>query len=197
MSFNLSRLRRSDRIVGVSAIALLIFMFFFKWYGGSATSSVGNLSFSSSLNGWHTFTNSRWIWLLTIIVALVAVARAGGALEINPVVSLNAIVAALGALSTLLILYRIVHHPSGSGGSIAGVSYSYGIKLGIWLGLIAACGITYGAYSGMQAEGTSLSDVRDQASAIVSSAKGTPTNEPAPAEAPAPPAPAPAPPPEQ
>ena len=36
MSFDISRLRRADQIVGGSAIALFIFMFFFKWYGVSS-----------------------------------------------------------------------------------------------------------------------------------------------------------------
>jgi len=171
MSFDISRLRRSDRIIGISAIALFIFMFFFKWYGGSASSSVGGVSFSTSANGWHTFTNSRWIWLLTIIVALLAVAVDAGVLKIESPVHPGAIVAGLGALSTVLILYRIVHHPSGgTSGTIAGVHYSssYGIKIGIWLGLIAAVGVTYGGYLRMQDDGASLSDVHQQASSAVS-----------------------------
>ena len=195
MSFDPSRLRRSDRIVGVSAIAFFIFLFFFKWYGGSATSSVGGISIGGSLNGWHSFTNSRWIWLLTIILALVAVARAAGAFEFETPVHLYVVVTALGSLSTLLILYRIIHHPSG-GASFAGGSFSYGIKIGIWLGLIASAALTYGAYLGMKDAGTSLSDVRDQASAAMSSAsKDTPPAPPAAGEAPAAPAPAAAPPP--
>jgi hypothetical protein len=172
MSFDFSRLRRSDQIVGGSAIALFIFLFFFKWYGASASSSVGGINIGGSLNGWHSFTNSRWIWLITIIVALGAVAVAAGSLKLESPVQLSVVVAGLGALSTLLILYRIVHHPSG--GSSGGVglthfSYSYGIKIGIWLGLIAAAAITYGGYLAMQDEGTSLADVRDQASHAVSS----------------------------
>jgi hypothetical protein len=57
-----------------------------------------------------------------------------------------------------VILYRIIHHPSG-GASFAGASFSYGIKIGIWLGLIAAAAVTYGGYLMMSEEGTSLSDI--------------------------------------
>jgi hypothetical protein len=217
MGFDLSRLRRSDQIVGGGAITLFIFMFFFKWFGGSAGSSAGGINFSSSANGWHTFTNSRWIWLITILVALGAVALRAGQRELSLSVEPSAIIAALGALSTLLILYRIIHHPSGGvSGTIAGVNYSasYGIKIGIWLGLIAAAAITYGGYLGMQAEGTSLGDAHDQtgqpaggATASVGSpsegsasaaaqAGGVPTADPAGgAPAPAAPAPPPIPPP--
>jgi hypothetical protein len=168
MNFDVNRLRRADWVVAGGAIALFIFMFFFKWYGGSLKGAVG-VSISSSATGWDTFTNSRWLWLLTIIVAVGAVVLAAGQRELNSPVQLSVIVAGLGALSTLLILYRIIHHPSGGGGSFGGVSYSYGIKFGIWLGLIAAAAITYGGYLSMQAEGTSLSDVREQASHAVES----------------------------
>jgi hypothetical protein len=171
MGLDVSRLRRSDRIIGASAIAFLIFLFVFKWYGGSASSSIGGVSIASSANGWHSFTNSRWIWIITIIVALGAVAISAGLLELKSPVQPGVLVAGLGALSTILILYRIVHHPSGGVSSSFGavhVSYSYGIKIGIWLGLIAAVGLTYGGYLGMQDEGTSLADVREQAGGALS-----------------------------
>jgi hypothetical protein len=177
MSFDISRLRRADQIVGGGAIALFIFMFFFKWYGGSSSSSVGGVSFSASSNGWHTFTDSRWIWLLTIIVALGMVVLELRQQKLELPVKLSVIVAGLGALSTLLILYRIIHHPSGSASSSFGtahVSYSYGIKIGIWLGLIAAAAIAYGAYLAMQAEGTSIADVREQASSAFSGLSASP-----------------------
>jgi hypothetical protein len=211
---SVNRLRRADQIIGASAILFFIFLFFFKWYGGSTSSSIGGQGFSISANGWHTFTNSRWIWIITIIVALVSVAISAGMLKLQSPVHPGAIVAGLGALSTLLILYRIINHPSGAtSGSIAGVHFSasYGIKIGIWLGLIAAAALTYGGYLKMQEDGTSISDVRDQASGAVSSmsssggadtsasapppppAAATPASPPAAAETAAPPLPPPAP----
>ena len=185
MNFDISRLRRADQIIAISAIALFIFMFFFRWYGVSSNvSSFAGINVNVSRTGWETFTNSRWIWLLTIIVALGAVAIAAGALRLQSPVQLGVLVAGLGALSTLLILYRILHHPTASV-NIANVHTSIGIKLGIWLGLIAAAGVTYGGYLGMQAEGTSLADVRAQAtdamgnlSAAVGTSQSTPPSPP-------------------
>jgi hypothetical protein len=148
MSFDLSRLRRSDWMVGGGAVAFFIFLFFFNWYGGSYKGSVpvsGSFSASSSASGWDTFTNSRWIWLITIVVSIGAVVLVAGQRKLDLPVRLSTVVLGLGALSTLLILYRIIHHPSG-GASFAGASFSYGIKIGIWLGLIAAAAITYGGY---------------------------------------------------
>jgi hypothetical protein len=202
MNFDISRLRRSDRIIGVSAIALFIFMFFFKWlgYSSNAPSIAGvNLSSSFSLDGWHAFQNSRWIWIITIIVALAAVAIASGALEFKSPVQPGVLVAGLGALSTLAILYRIIHHPTASV-SIGSFHASVGIKIGIWLGLIAALGVTYGGYLAMQDEGTSLADVREQASGALSNlsaatSAGSTTPSGGSAETAAPPIPPPAAPP--
>jgi hypothetical protein len=171
MNFDVSRLRKSDQIIGGSAILFFIFLFFFKWFGestsGASISGVNVGAANASYSGWHTFSNSRWIWLITIVVALVAVAVASGALKFQSPVQLSVAVAGLGALSTVLIFYRIVHHPSASA-SYGAFHVSVGIKIGIWLGLIAAAGVTYGGYLAMQDEGTSIADVREQASAAVS-----------------------------
>jgi hypothetical protein len=166
MNLDISRLRRSDRVIGIGSIALFIFMFFFKWYGysGNAPSITGvNISSSYSINGWHTFTVNRWIWLITIVVALAVVAISAGVLQLKSPVQPGVLVAGLGALSTLTILYRIIHHPSASA-SFGSFHASVGIKIGIWLGLVAAALLTYGGYLAMQDEGTTLSDVRNQAS---------------------------------
>ena len=209
MSFDISRLRRADWIVGGGAIFLFIFLFFFKWYGVSVSgaSPLGGVNVGSSATGWDAFTNSRWIWLITIIVALGSVVMVAGQRKLEIPVQPSVIVAGLGAIATLLILYRIIKHPSAST-SVGTFHASAGIKIGIWLGLIAAAAITYGGYLQMQAEGTSLSDVREQAgdafSAVTSSAThgspggsggAAPSGGGAPAATPpAPPIPPPAPP---
>ncbi len=51
----------------------------------------------------------------------------------------------LGAVSALLILFRIVHHPSANA-SFGGFHASAGIRIGIWLGLAAALTIAGGGY---------------------------------------------------
>jgi hypothetical protein len=164
MGLDLSRLRRCDRVIGAGALALLVILFLFKWYGVSSHASVGGVSFSASANGWHTFTNSRWLWLVTIVVALAAVwvqaDQRGLALPGKP----GELVGGLGALSMIFILYRIINHPTATASTtVAGVHYtaSSGIKLGIWLGLIAAAAITYGGYLAMQEQGTTLSAARE------------------------------------
>jgi hypothetical protein len=157
MSFEVSRLRTADRIVAVGAIGLFVFMFFFSWLGASVSGGGialpgASLRFNSSFTGWEAFTVSRWVWLATILVALGMVALIATQREVNSPVSPSAAVAGLGGLSTLLILYRIVHHPHG-GVSNGFVHVSWGIEIGIWLGLVAALAIAYGGYRAMQREG--------------------------------------------
>jgi hypothetical protein len=192
MSFDISRLRRADQIVGAAAIAFFIILFFFKWYGiSSNVTSIGGVNVGGgniTRSGWDTFTNSRWIWIITIIVGLGSVVLVAGQRKLELPLEPGVIVAGLGALSTVFILYRIIHHPTASA-SFGSFHASVGIKLGIWLGLIAAMGITYGGYLQMQEEGTSLADVREQASDAFSgmtTAAGGASSTAAAAEPPAP-----------
>lgn len=53
------------------------------------------------------------------------------------------LLAGLGALSSLLILYRIVHHPIAEAAKLHAAAH---LKLGIWLGLIAPLAIACGGY---------------------------------------------------
>jgi hypothetical protein len=173
MNFDISRLRRSDQIIGGSAIAFFIFLFFFKWYGVSSNvSSFAGVNVNVSKSGWSVFTNSRWIWLLTIIVAIGAVVVVAGQLKLETPIKPSVLIAGLGALSTILILYRIIHHPTASA-SVGNFHASAGIKIGIWLGLIAAAGVTYGGYLAMGDEGTSLAEVREQASGAIGGLGGS------------------------
>jgi hypothetical protein len=161
MNFDIAHLRRPDRIIGAGGVLLFVFLFFFKWFAVSTNaSSIGgvNLNANFSYNGWHTFSDSRWIWLITILVALAAVAVRVGKVELPSRVRPGVVVAGLGTLSTALIVFRILHHPTFSS-SFAGVHTSVGIKVGIWLGLIAAVAIAYGGSLAMQEEAVSVADV--------------------------------------
>ena len=62
----------------------------------------------------------------------------------------SAVTAGIGALAFLLVLYRLIDPPGGEG---------VGREIGVWLGLLATAGITYGGYEGMQEEGASFGDV--------------------------------------
>ena len=148
---------------------------FFTWYGFDISTPVGNFSINTSINAWDAFDFTDLFMLLTVIVTLVAVAMRASANE--PAFPMSTAVTVLGGISTLLIVYRIIDPPA------SGLS----LKFGIFLGLIAAAGITAGGYLAMQEEGTSFTDAADR---VGGGGGGAPPTEP-----PAPPPPPPPPPP--
>jgi hypothetical protein len=100
--------------------------------------------------------------MAAIVVAIaVAVIRLTDA-DVEPPFSLNTLVAVLGGIAFLLILYRIISPPDI--GDFPGVSIETTRKLGIFLGLIAAGGIGYGGYSAMREEGLTFGDAADRLS---------------------------------
>ncbi len=175
MSVGRRRLRAADWITAAGGLALLVLLFFFDWFGAGVSGSLPGSRISGttvSTTGWQTFTDSRWIWLATILAALGS-ALAAVAYRRDGRVQPGALAAGLGAVSSALIVYRIAHHPSASL-SVGHLHASYGIKPGIWLGLIAAVVITFGGYLQAQA-GTARLDAQAPAPAAV--------QEPAPARA--------------
>jgi hypothetical protein len=148
------RLSTGEKIAGISAILLFIFMFF-DWFTASASN--GFISVSVGGSAWDALDVIPIILMIAIIAAVaVAVVRLIEA-DFEPQLSMNAVVAILGILSVLLILYRIVSPPD------SGISQiSVDPALGIFLGLIAAAGIAYGGYRAMQEEGASFGEIGDR-----------------------------------
>jgi hypothetical protein len=177
---NVQDIGRGPLIAAVSAIALLIFMFF-SWYGVDSISASG-LGFEqeisgdqieqfgggdeTSANAWDAFSFIDILLLLTIIgVVGLAVARAMGA-AIDLPVSPSALIAGLGGLAFLLILFRLIFTPDALGGADIpeGVEFDVDLsrKIGIFLGLLASAGMAIGGWLAMQEEGTSFADQRDR-----------------------------------
>jgi uncharacterized membrane protein YhaH (DUF805 family) len=156
------RLSTGEKISAVSAVLLFVFMFF-DWFGAKVSSVTG---FSGDVPGggsaWDALDVIPLFLMLAIVVAIgVAVVRLTDA-DLEPPISMNAIVAALGGLAVLLILYRIIDPPGG--GDFGGVTVDTTLKLGIFLGLLAAAGIAYGGYSAMREEGATFGDAADRLS---------------------------------
>lgn len=183
---NADRLSTGEKIAGASAVLLFIFMFF-DWFKVDVSSGDGLFSVSIGGNAWEAFSTIDIILMITIIAAVaVAVIRLADAV-VEPPFSINAVVAILGAVSVLLILYRIIDPPGGS--DIEGVDISPAI--GAFLGLLAAAGITYGGYRAMQEEGTSFGDLGDQLSNRGGGHGAGPTQPPSSSTTPPPPPPPP------
>jgi hypothetical protein len=155
---DLDRLNTGEKIAAGSGILLFIFMFF-DWFSVSISGGGG---FSGSAGGGSAWDALEFIPIVLVVTILVALAVAALRLSdstYEPPVSANMVVAALGALSALLILYRIVDAPGG--GSFGGFSVDVSPAFGIFISLIAAAGIAYGGYRAMQEEGSSFSEVGD------------------------------------
>jgi amino acid transporter len=181
---DVDRLNTGEKIAGGSAVLLFIFMFF-DWFKVEVSGGDGLFSVSEGGNAWDVFSTIDIILMIVVLVAVgVAVIRLRDA-AFEPPFSLNTAVAVLGGIAVLLILYRIIDPPLDS--DITGVDISRSI--GIYLGLIAAAGITYGGYRAMQEEGTSFGDVGDQLSNRGGSGTGTPPQQPPAATPPPPPPP--------
>ena len=155
----LDRLSQGEKIAAVSAILLFVLMFF-DWFSVEvSTSSLVELRLFASAGG-SAWGALEWIpiFLVVAIVAalFVATLRLTDA-QYRPPLSGNAVVAVLGGLSFLLILYRILDPPGA--GSVPGFSINVSPTFWIFASLVAAAGIAYGGYRGMGEEGTSFGEV--------------------------------------
>lgn len=182
------RLSTGEKIAGVSAVLLFIFMFI-DWFKVEVSGS-GFVGGSLGGDAWEWFSWIDLLLLLTVVVAVaVVVIRLSDAI-FEPPISLNAIVAILGGLSVLFVLFRIID-PPGASESFGGVSVDVGRQIGVFLGLLASAGIAYGGYRAMQEEGTSFGDLGDQLSSGRGSGAGAAPPQQPPAATPPPPPPPP------
>src|ERR1051325_8531951 len=132
---HLDKLSPGEKIAGGSAILLFIFMFF-DWFGVEVTGVTG---FSGSVPGaggsaWDALDFIPIILVVTIIAALAMAGMRLADSTAEPPVPMSTVVAVLGAISVLLILYRIIDPPSF--GSFGGGSVDATLDVGIFLALI-------------------------------------------------------------
>lgn len=157
----LSRLSNGERITVVSAILLFVFMFF-DWFGVKAVNT-SNLLFAiqsvlPGKNAWEALDYIPTVLLITILATLaVAVLRLTNALrEDSPPV--NAVVAVLGLVSVLLIVFRIVDPPVFNVEPT--ITTEGAVQFPIFLALLAAVGIACGGFLAMREEGVSFARLR-------------------------------------
>jgi len=126
-----TKIRAGDVVAGVGGVALLVVMFL-PWYGGV----------DGDQTAWQAFS--------VVLVFLVVTALLGFALlvttvfERTPALPVAAQVwgSAIGALTTLIVLYRIANQP----GDNAAVTVRYGA----WVGLACVLAVTAGAWASMR-----------------------------------------------
>jgi hypothetical protein len=169
-----SRVGPGALLAGASGLLLIIFMFFgwFELTGVSAAvpgfeETIGGeeLQGLAEAEGQDTVA-SAWqsFGFIDIILFLVALAAIGLAVlaatgaRLDLPVPAGTIVAALGGLAVLLILFRLISPPDlvgAFGGTVPegiDIETDVGRKIGVWLGLLAAIGITLGGLLSMREE---------------------------------------------
>ncbi len=187
---DLDRLGMGEKIAAVSGLLLFIFMFF-DWFsvsvsgGGFSTGSLGGGS------AWDALDWIPWFLVITIVVAIGHALIEASESDVDAPIHGSTATTVLGAISVLLILYRIIDTPGGA--SFPGGSVDVSPTVGIFLSLIAAAGIAYGGYRGMQEADTSFADAADRFSGAPG---GEGQRQPTAAPPPPPPPPPPAAPPE-
>ena len=152
---DVSKLGRGELIAGIAGVALFIFMFF-SWFGFSATDLVpdsvvdqaGELGIEiptggleATVNAWQAFDFIDLVLLLAVLVSVGFAILGAMGTNANLPVAASALTAGIGIIATLLVLYRVIDPPSGSGREI-----------GVWLGLVASAGIAFGGWTSMQEE---------------------------------------------
>jgi len=157
----LDRLSTGEKIAGLSAVLLFVFMFF-DWFAAKVSGVPG---FSGGVeenerNAWQALDFIPIILVATIIAVLVLAAIRLSDANFDPVVPMSVIVAVMGGISVLLIIYRVIDPPNYT--VLAGVETEITRKIGLFLGLIAAGGIAYGGYKAMEEEGITFGDAADR-----------------------------------
>jgi hypothetical protein len=144
-----SKVRPGQRIAAIAGIVLFIVMWF-SWYGVDLDKITGgkgiaNLGIDTTANAWQSFS---WIDLLMLLTALVAVGAAAmaasGRMSAAGIAPAAGLTTGLGALCTLLILYRLINEP--------GPDQLLNIKFGAWLGLVASAVVAFGGFRAMGEE---------------------------------------------
>ncbi|HEY2162183.1 MAG TPA: hypothetical protein VGH24_12815 [Solirubrobacteraceae bacterium] len=131
-------LTRGEVVAAASALLLLILMFATQWYGvAGIPGTSAHAQAVSTENAWNALTVVRWLMLLTILVALAAVAMHAVGVSRSIVALVRLAVAGLGSLTALLLTYRVlINLPSPADvvdqklGAVLGVACGYGIAVG-------------------------------------------------------------------
>lgn len=147
---DLDKLNQGEKIAGIAGIVLLISLWL-AWYSGAKVNGI-EVPGAGSVSGWEALSFIDIVVFVTAVAAIASAVLAASETDVGLPVAMSAVVTALGALSVLLILFRIIDVPSGDVPS--GIDVSIGRGFGIFVALIAAAGVTYGGYTGMQEEGT-------------------------------------------
>jgi hypothetical protein len=135
---------------------------FFHWFYVKAVNTSNLLFLIESVlpgkNAWEALEYISMVLLITIFAAFVVMALRLANVVSNRAAPVNAPVAILGLVSMLLILFRIVEPPVFDVQET--VTFEGAVQFPIFIALLAALGITFGACLAMREEGISVVNLR-------------------------------------
>jgi hypothetical protein len=136
-----TRVNVGELLSAVSALLLLASMFATEWYGvaGVPDPSYARPATSTAENGFNGLTDIRWVMLATIAATIGSVFLHASQREHGTKTDTSRVVAVLGGLTALLLIYRVLIDLPGDGKVLDQ-------KLGAFLGLLCALGIAWGGY---------------------------------------------------
>jgi hypothetical protein len=142
-----ARVQRGELIAAGSAFALLLLMFLTEWYGINVlpTASAEGAARETAVNAWQALTLSRWVLLLTIVVAIGSLVLRASQRTHGSQTETGLVVTVLGAITTALLIYRVLI-------ALPMSDQVVDQKLGALLGLFCAVGITLGGLEAMRGE---------------------------------------------
>jgi hypothetical protein len=136
---------RGELIGAGCAVALLVLMFASAWYGvdGIPGATTTSSAAAYSEDAWHGLTLIRWLMLLTVLVALGALAIHAAKPSRVTIARVRLALLALSTLTVAAVIFRVlIVMPS--------PDRVVDQKLGAVLGLIAALGIAFGGYESIR-----------------------------------------------
>lgn len=145
MGFDAGRIHRGELIAAGGGVLLLAALFFLPWFAaGRPPASTGVPPVS--LDGWQALTTIRWFLVLAIAASLALVLLTASQQAPAIPAAASMITCVLGILATVLVAFRVIHHPGLSARS------------GLFVGFVAALAAGYGGFVSLRAESSPFGD---------------------------------------
>jgi hypothetical protein len=154
---DINNLNTGEKVAGISGIVLILVMIILPWF-------TFDVSFGDDgANAFQSFALIDWVLLLAAAAGIGLAVVAAMQSDIDLPVPLSAIVAGLGILAVVLVIFRIISPPDFGLGDFEvfgqEVDADAGRGIGVFVGLLAAAGVAIGGWLAMQEEGASFTDV--------------------------------------
>jgi hypothetical protein len=139
------RIRIGELISAASALMLAAIMFGLEWFGAVGLPRSRRSGIETAENAWHMLTVTRWFMLAAIGVALGSVVLHATQRSHGTKTDTGLVTAAVGTITAALLAYQVLIDLPGSSSVVD-------IKIGAYLGLLAAIGIALGGWDSVREE---------------------------------------------